>query len=120
LLLAGLDARSAQIVMRVVRNIVNNKRTIACTIHQPSAEIFLGFDELLLLKRGGWPIYCGPLGHECRTLVEYFESVPNAMKLRSGYNPATFMLEVTTHAMYMSYACGPAVSLHLRMHKIIY
>jgi hypothetical protein len=91
---SGLDARAAQIVMRVVRNIVNHNRTIVCTIHQPSAEIFLHFDELLLLKRGGWPIYYGPLGEDSRLLVDWFESVPNARKLARGYNPATYMLEV--------------------------
>jgi len=37
---AGLDARAAAIVMRVVRNIVNTERTIACTIHQPAIDIF--------------------------------------------------------------------------------
>ena len=37
---AGLDARAAAIVMRVVRNIVNTGRTIACTIHQPAIDIF--------------------------------------------------------------------------------
>jgi hypothetical protein len=36
----GLDARAAAIVMRVVRNIVNTGRTIACTIHQPAIDIF--------------------------------------------------------------------------------
>ena len=40
LLTAGLDARAAAIVMRVVRNIVNTGRTIACTIHQPAIDIF--------------------------------------------------------------------------------
>ena len=45
---SGLDARAAQIVMRVVRNIVNSNRTIVCTIHQPSAEVFFNFDEVLL------------------------------------------------------------------------
>ena len=56
---AGLDARAAAIVMRTVRNIVNTGRTIVCTIHQPSIDIFESFDELLLLKRGGQTIYAG-------------------------------------------------------------
>ena len=38
--ITGLDARAAAIVMRVVRNIVNTGRTIACTIHQPPIDIF--------------------------------------------------------------------------------
>ena len=82
--------------MRVVRNIVNNNRTIVCTIHQPSTEIFLHFDELLLLKRGGWAIYYGPLGSGSKSLVDYFESVDGTKKLSKGYNPATYMLEATT------------------------
>jgi len=45
--------------MRTVRNIVNTGRTIVCTIHQPSIDIFESFDELLLLKRGGQTIYAG-------------------------------------------------------------
>jgi ABC-type multidrug transport system ATPase subunit len=95
---SGLDARSAQIVMRVVRAIGDNNRTIVCTIHQPSAEIFLNFDELLLLKLGGEQIFYGALGAESQLLVEYFESVPDAIKLKSGYNPATYMLEVCCFA----------------------
>ncbi|KAK8565615.1 hypothetical protein V6N12_059172 [Hibiscus sabdariffa] len=42
---SGFDARSAAIVMRVVKNIVDTKRTIVCTIHQPSIDIFEAFDE---------------------------------------------------------------------------
>jgi len=37
---SGLDARAAAVVMRVVRNIVDTGRTITCTIHQPSVNIF--------------------------------------------------------------------------------
>lgn len=44
-----------------------------CTIHQPSIDIFEAFDELLLLKRGGRTIYCGPLGKQSVDLVSYFE-----------------------------------------------
>eukprot|EP00257_Ricinus_communis_P021346 XP_015580817.1 pleiotropic drug resistance protein 2 [Ricinus communis] len=93
---SGLDARAAAIVMRTVRNTVDTGRTVVCTIHQPSIDIFEAFDELLLMKRGGQVIYAGPLGRRSHKLVEYFESVPGVAKIKEGYNPATWMLEVTT------------------------
>ena len=49
---SGLDARAAAIVMRTVRNTVDTGRTVVCTIHQPSIDIF----EVRLpssLKRNG-------------------------------------------------------------------
>jgi ABC-type multidrug transport system ATPase subunit len=70
---AGLDARAAAIVMRTVRNTVDTGRTVVCTIHQPSIDIFEAFDELLLMKRGGRVIYHGPLGYQSQRLVDYFE-----------------------------------------------
>lgn len=71
--LSGLDARAAAIVMRTVRNTVNTGRTVVCTIHQPSIDIFESFDELLLLKRGGRTIYAGPLGKDSQDLIRYFK-----------------------------------------------
>ncbi len=73
---AGLDARAAAIVMRTVRNIVNTGRTIVCTIHQPSIDIFEAFDELLLLKRGGECIFNGQLGKDSGRLIDYFSVSP--------------------------------------------
>ncbi|KAK2976352.1 hypothetical protein RJ640_014183, partial [Escallonia rubra] len=93
---SGLDARAAAIVMRTVRNTVDTGRTVVCTIHQPSIDIFEAFDELLLMKRGGQVIYAGPLGHHSHLLVEYFESIPGVPKIREGFNPATWMLEVSS------------------------
>ena len=55
--------------MRTVRNIVNTGRTIVCTIHQPSIDIFESFDELLLLKRGGQTIYAGQYLPPCHILM---------------------------------------------------
>ena len=40
LLSPGLDARAATTVMRAVRNVARNGRTVIVTIHQPSIEIF--------------------------------------------------------------------------------
>ncbi|KAL3616065.1 Pleiotropic drug resistance protein 2 [Castilleja foliolosa] len=93
---SGLDARAAAIVMRTVRNTVDTGRTVVCTIHQPSIDIFEAFDELLLMKRGGQVIYCGPLGRRSHKLVDYFEAVAGVPKIKEGYNPATWMLEVTS------------------------
>ena len=42
----GLDARAAAIVMRAVKNAADTGRTIVCTIHQPSIDIFEAFDEV--------------------------------------------------------------------------
>uniref|UniRef100_A0A0D9XTN9 ABC transporter domain-containing protein n=1 Tax=Leersia perrieri TaxID=77586 RepID=A0A0D9XTN9_9ORYZ len=65
---SGLDARAAAIVMRT----------------------------LLLLKRGGQVIYAGELGRQSHKLVEYFEAIPGVPKITEGYNPATWMLEVSS------------------------
>ncbi|GMY25144.1 ABC transporter G family member 34-like [Fagus crenata] len=100
---SGLDARAAAIVMRTVRNTVDTGRTVVCTIHQPSIDIFESFDELLLMKRGGQVIYGGPLGRDSHKLIEYFEAVPGVPKIKDGYNPATWMLEIS----------APSVEAHL-------
>ncbi|RZR84062.1 hypothetical protein BHM03_00010839 [Ensete ventricosum] len=48
---SGLDARAAAIVMRTVRNTVDTGRTVVCTIHQPSIDIFEAFDEVSRILR---------------------------------------------------------------------
>ncbi|KAG4400326.1 hypothetical protein GLYMA_07G033500v4 [Glycine max] len=94
---SGLDARAAAIVMRTVRNTVDTGRTVVCTIHQPSIDIFEAFDE-----RGGQEIYVGPLGRHSSQMIKYFESIEGVGKIKDGYNPATWMLEVTTPAQELN------------------
>jgi len=77
---------------------VDTGRTVVCTIHQPSIDIFEAFDELFLMKRGGEEIYVGPLGRNSCHLIDYFEAIQGVKKIKDGYNPATWMLEVTTLA----------------------
>lgn len=86
---SGLDARAGAIVMRVVKNIVLTRKTIVCTIHQPSIDIFEAFDEIILMKRGGKIIYSGELGRHSSKLIEYFEIIPRVPKIKENYNLAT-------------------------------
>lgn len=46
---SGLDARAAAIVMRAVKNVAATGRTVVCTIHQPSIDIFEAFDEVKVI-----------------------------------------------------------------------
>ncbi|XP_022979404.1 pleiotropic drug resistance protein 1-like [Cucurbita maxima] len=99
---SGLDARAAAIVMRTVRNTVDTGRTVVCTIHQPSIDIFEAFDELFLMKPGGQEIYVGPLGRHSFHLINYFEEIKGVAKIKDQYNPATWMLEVTSPAQELA------------------
>ncbi|OAY53076.1 ABC transporter G family member 36 isoform X3 [Manihot esculenta] len=95
---SGLDARAAAIVMRTVRNTVDTGRTVVCTIHQPSIDIFEAFDELLLMKRGGKLIYSGPLGQNSQKIIKYFEEIPGVPRIKERQNPAAWMLEASSAA----------------------
>lgn len=90
----GLDARAAMTVMRVIRRIASTGRSVICTIHQPSAEVFYMFDRLLLLQSGGYECYFGPLGHRGAELVRYLESCPDVSPKPRRMNPASWMLDV--------------------------
>jgi ATP-binding cassette subfamily G (WHITE) protein 2 (SNQ2) len=61
-LTSGLDSQSAFAIMEFLRSLANNGQSILCTIHQPSAELFQGFDRLLLLRKGGQTVYFGDVG----------------------------------------------------------
>ncbi|KVH98014.1 hypothetical protein Ccrd_023769 [Cynara cardunculus var. scolymus] len=82
---SGLDARAAAIVMRTVRNTVDTGRTV-----------------LFLMKRGGQELYVGPVGRHSCELIKYFEDIDGIAKIKDGYNPATWMLEVSTSAQEMA------------------
>ena len=91
---SGLDARAAAVVVRVIRRVASTGRTIICTVHQPSAEVFAQFDDLLLLQRGGWQVYFGPIGARSAALVNHLSSLPGTPPLARGFNPASWMLDV--------------------------
>jgi ATP-binding cassette, subfamily G (WHITE), member 2, SNQ2 len=89
---SGLDSGAAFNIVRFLRKLADAGQAILCTIHQPSSALFEHFDELLLLKSGGRVVYHGPLGHDSRTLIEYFQS-SGAKKCPPNANPAEYMLE---------------------------
>lgn len=70
----GLDSYNAKKLVRMMKEMAARGKTILCTIHQPSTEVFMMFDKLLLLAEGrlaymgsssGALEFLDGLGHKC-------------------------------------------------------
>ncbi|OAP58970.1 hypothetical protein AYL99_06267 [Fonsecaea erecta] len=95
---SGLDSLAAWSIVRLLRKLADSGQAILCTIHQPSSMIFEQFDHLLLLAKGGKPVYFGEIGQHSQTILEYFEK-KSGERCPSGGNPAEFILDVIGAAM---------------------
>lgn len=48
----GLDAYSAQKLVKMMNSMASTGKTILCTIHQPSSDIFNMFSQIILVAEG--------------------------------------------------------------------
>lgn len=71
-------------------------------------------DRLLLIQRGGRTTYFGPVGESSSALIGYLKSVPGTPDLTPGFNPATWMLEVTGGSMATMVEVRMMVDPHAR------
>ena len=67
---SGLDSYMAMTLVESMRELADQGKTIICTIHQPSSEIFEKFDELCLLAEGRLA-YLGPLNEAPKFFARY-------------------------------------------------
>lgn len=83
---SGLDSTGAAAVMKLLKDL-STKRTLAviCTVHQPSANVFAGFDQTLILADGR-VAYSGSATRLAEYMAEIGRPVPR------DANPAEFML----------------------------
>ena len=83
----GLDSAAAMAVMNRIVSLAKEGRTVICSIHQPSPEVFAKFDKLALLSRGQI-MYMGP----AQEALHFFHALD--MPVPSDCNPADFFLDV--------------------------
>mmetsp|Transcript_14192 Transcript_14192/g.39029 ORF Transcript_14192/g.39029 Transcript_14192/m.39029 type:complete len:654 (-) Transcript_14192:267-2228(-) len=84
---SGLDSASAANITKFLHELAASQDVIiACTIHQPSAKIFSGFDRLLLLS-GGRVAYSGRVEDAIPHLASLGFEMPE------HENPADFFLD---------------------------
>ncbi|KAE8380034.1 P-loop containing nucleoside triphosphate hydrolase protein [Aspergillus bertholletiae] len=87
---SGLDAFTAMSIIEVLKGLAEEGRTLVMTIHQARSDLFQHFSNILLLARGGYPVYAG----EGATMLSHFEAL--GYHCPQTTNPADFVLDLIT------------------------
>lgn len=87
---SGLDAFTATSIIEVLKGLAAEGRTLVMTIHQARSDLFQHFTSVLLLARGGSPVYTGA-GDK---MLPYFGSL--GYECPHTTNPADFVLDLIT------------------------
>jgi len=56
---SGLSSTDSENVLLLLKELSLNGKIVVINIHQPSSEMYKQFDKLLLLDKGGYPVYFG-------------------------------------------------------------
>lgn len=85
---SGLDSHMAASVVDLLLGLAAQGRTVVCTIHQPSSQVFATFDRLLLLAEGR-TAYLGPARI---TSKDFFAS--QGFPCPQDFNPADHLISL--------------------------
>lgn len=98
----GLDSYTATQVMKLLKNLSQQGRTIIQTIHQPNSETFRCFDKLMLLAQGQIIYfndkdkavdYFSKIGFPCPELsnpADYFMSIMSIESIETKFDEVGF------------------------------
>lgn len=56
---SGLSSSDSEIILDLLKSLALKGKLVFVVIHQPSSQIFKLFDNLILLDKGGYPVYQG-------------------------------------------------------------
>jgi ABC-type multidrug transport system permease subunit len=126
---SGLDSVSALRIGHLLRDLAHEEgRTVVCTLHTPSSELFRVFDDILLMAKGH-AIYHGPI----EGAKTFFASI--GMPPPARVNPSEYYMRILQSpedvldkmaAAWVEYSqaqeaagtnlsiCGPPATIHLK------
>jgi ABC-type multidrug transport system ATPase subunit/ABC-type multidrug transport system permease subunit len=87
---SGLDAFTAMSIIELLNSLAAEGRTLILTLHQSRSDLFTHFSQVLLLARGGYPVYAGPGS----SMLAHFAEQGHDCPLTT--NPADFVLDLIT------------------------
>jgi ABC-type multidrug transport system ATPase subunit len=87
---SGLDSTTSLQLIQSLSSLAKlHNRTVVTTIHQPRAEIYNLFDNVVLLGKGGYIVYAGPAAEA----PQYLDGIVDHVALDSYDNPADFVID---------------------------
>lgn len=102
---SGLSSMDSEMVMLLLKEQTLKGRLVIVNIHQPSSDIYKLFDKLLIMDKGGYPIYYGnPID-----ALTYFKSATNHVNptesecLSCGYVNPEQLLQITESKIFNEY-----------------
>lgn len=102
---SGLSSMDSEMVMLLLKEQTLKGRLVIVNIHQPSSDIYKLFDKLLIMDKGGYPIYYGnPID-----ALTYFRSVTNHVNpnesecMSCGYVNPEQLLQITESKILNEY-----------------
>ncbi len=102
---SGLSSMDSEMVMLLLKEQTLKGRLVIVNIHQPSSDIYKLFDKLLIMDKGGYPIYYGnPID-----ALTYFKSATNHVNptesecLNCGYVNPEQLLQITESKILNEY-----------------
>uniref|UniRef100_A0A336KIY1 CSON011372 protein n=1 Tax=Culicoides sonorensis TaxID=179676 RepID=A0A336KIY1_CULSO len=101
---SGLDSVSSLQVIKHLRSLAYDGRTVIVVVHQPSSSLLQLFDDLYILTNGNC-IYNGPLDE----MVDVFKQV--GFHCPNYYNRADYALEVASYSLVSASDDGDSESL---------
>lgn len=90
----GLDSYTAFVLIDIFKELCSESKTVICTIHQPTSEMYAQFDRLMLLVEGKIIYF-----NKASLAVDYFSQI-ECDNIRfacpSKSNPADFFMDMMT------------------------
>ncbi|CAH0395501.1 unnamed protein product [Bemisia tabaci] len=101
---SGLDSFMAQNVVTVLKSMALKGKTIICTIHQPSSEVYAMFDKILLMAEGRVAFLGSP-----DDAFNFFKGL--GASCPSNYNPADYYIQLLAIVPTQEEACRDHVDM---------
>ncbi|XP_031332545.1 protein white-like isoform X2 [Photinus pyralis] len=101
---SGLDSFMAMNVVQVLKRLAQLGKTVVCTIHQPSSELYAMFDKILLVAEGRVAFLGTPKEAEL-----FFASLDAPCP--PNYNPADYFVQLLAIIPGREESCKQAVNM---------
>jgi ABC transport system ATP-binding/permease protein len=97
---SGLSSTDSEIVMQLLKEQAMKGKLIMVNIHQPSSDLFKMFDHLIVMDKGGYPVYSGnPVEGIIyfKKLVDRVDAAESECEYCGNANPEDILQVIETH-----------------------